>query len=122
MLYFKPAGHKNEGMSTIPPSAQQAHPAVPLPGVSGMIAGAAERPASDTHQRVAELTKCIFGRPALVQHEHDPECGDEYFRVSVAAAGSEEEVLQQYRDWHRRLPQAAGEFSDRYCLSTYSVE
>jgi hypothetical protein len=76
----------------------------------------------ETHRRVAEFTQSIFGHRAVVQREHDPECGDEYFRVSVAAEGSEGEVLQRYRDWHRRLPHAAGEFVDRYCLSTYVAE
>jgi hypothetical protein len=69
------------------------------------------------HERVAVFTQGIFGRPATVTREHDPDEGFEYFRVRVEAAGSMDELKEKFRRWHHELPTAAGEFADRYALS-----
>lgn len=71
----------------------------------------------EAHQRVAAFTQQIFGNPATVSQEFDPEEGFEFFRVRVQARGTHEEIREQYNRWHRDLPQAAREFSDRYALS-----
>lgn len=85
--------------------------------LSGPVVAALSPQLLDAHERVAAFTQAIFGSPATVSREHDPDEGFEYFRVRVEAAGSMEDLKEKFRRWHHDLPSAAGEFADRYALS-----
>lgn len=72
---------------------------------------------TETHERVKQFTERIFGGQALVEPSSDPETDAQYFVVQIGTLAEVEEALRLDSDWHRRLPEAAEEWSHLYRLS-----
>lgn len=71
------------------------------------------------HASVNEFTAKLFGSPATIRLEIDPEFGTPYFVVDVTARADDETVFELDRQWHRRLPEAAGDEAQHYCLALH---
>ena len=65
---------------------------------------------------VTEMTKAVFGQVPTVIPTVDPDFQDSYLVVRVSGRGTDEELVEQVRLWHRRF---ANEFATetRYSLS-----
>lgn len=75
----------------------------------------------ETHERVKRFTEAIFGAKASIEPSSDPETDSQYFVVHVRATGTVEQALRLDSDWHRRLPEAARDWSQWYRLSVNFV-
>jgi hypothetical protein len=75
----------------------------------------------ETHERVKRFTEAIFSAKATIEPSSDPETDAQYFVVHVRATGTVEQALRLDSDWHRRLPEAARDWSQWYRLSVNFV-
>jgi hypothetical protein len=90
--------------------------------LSARVAALEQTPANDSSDAiselaaVADLTNRVFGISPAIKPTVDPESGSPYIVVQVRAVGTDEEILERARTWHRVF---ADEFATatRYSLS-----
>jgi hypothetical protein len=99
--------------STTPLSSIGSPPAIPA--TASAPAALSER----RHAGVRTLTEEIFGRPAAIRLEVDPEFGTPYFVVDVTVSGTADEIFELDQRWHRQLRAAASDDSAHYCLAIH---
>jgi len=94
-------------LSTINPAAA---PVARVPSAGSL-------PSDRHHPSVKQLTESLFAGVAKIRLEIDPEFATPYFVVEATAEGSEDQVFELDKRWHRSLPEAAGEDAPHYCLA-----
>jgi hypothetical protein len=68
-------------------------------------------------EAVRKFTEQLFGAPARIHPESDPDVAGEYLVVSVAARGEVEDIVALNHQWHAKLVDVAGDLAERYRLS-----
>ncbi|MCI0357413.1 MAG: hypothetical protein L0211_02885 [Planctomycetaceae bacterium] len=68
------------------------------------------------HPRVIEITERLFGGPASIRVEDDPEFPSQYFVVTTPASGDTHELVSKVDDWHRTIRAALGDGISDYRL------
>ncbi len=69
------------------------------------------------HEAVLAMTEQIFGSPATIEQENDPELPISYYVVLARAGGEVDQIVELNRRWHAALDQVAGNRADLYRLS-----
>jgi hypothetical protein len=64
---------------------------------------------------IAEMTRSVFGATPVIVPTADPESDADYLVVQVPAVGSDDEIAESVRTWHKRLADFTTEAV--YCLS-----
>lgn len=66
--------------------------------------------------RVLDHTRKIFGGPAAIVGEIDPETNEECLVVTAVVSGTVEEIVAGNDRWHRELRNVCGEAATLYRL------
>lgn len=76
-----------------------------------------DREAAPEHEKIAAMTRQLFGGQVTINSERDPETNDEYFVVYAEAQGEVDELAELDHQWHRRIGELAGNSVKPFCLS-----
>jgi hypothetical protein len=77
---------------------------------------------AEAHRYVLQWTERVFGCPGSIQETNDPETGTLFYVVEVRAAGTVDELVAKWQQWHSEPMPVLTPFGSNYCLHLVPVQ